>query len=126
MCRVIDAFVERLDLRSLGFVRAEAAETGRTGCDPRDLLKLYLHGYLQQIRSSRRLEAECRCNVELMWLLGRIFGNPPFLLHGLSGAQVEVNLGTMAYNLKRMINVLGGSSRGPYCVSRSKRLERGG
>lgn len=71
-CRVIDAFVNRLDMPRLGFVRAEAAETGRPGYDPRDLLKLYLYGYLQQIRSSRRLENECRRNVELMWLLGRL------------------------------------------------------
>jgi transposase len=72
VCRVIDAFVERTDMAELGFERAEAAETGRPGYDPRDLLKLYLYGYLQQIRSSRRLEAECRRNVELMWLLGRL------------------------------------------------------
>lgn len=72
VCRVIDAFVGRLDFGALGFVRAEAAETGRPGYDPRDLLKLYLYGYLQQIRSSRRLEAECRRNVEVMWLLGRL------------------------------------------------------
>ncbi|HEY2546720.1 MAG TPA: IS1182 family transposase, partial [Candidatus Acidoferrum sp.] len=71
-CRVIDAFVERLDMQGLGFVRAEAAETGRPGYDPRDLLKLYLYGYLQQIRSSRRLESECQRNLELMWLLGRL------------------------------------------------------
>src|SRR5215475_7379769 len=71
-CRVIDAFVDRLDFTALGFVRAEAAETGRPGYDPRDLLKLYLYGYLQQIRSSRRLESECRRNIELMWLLGRL------------------------------------------------------
>ena len=72
VCRVIDAFVGRLDVAGLGFERAEAAETGRPGYDPRDLLKLYLYGYLQQIRSSRRLEAECHRNVELMWLLGRL------------------------------------------------------
>lgn len=72
VCRVIDAFVGRLDFQRLGFVRAEAAETGRPGYDPRDLLKLYLYGYLEQIRSSRRLEAECRRNVEVMWLLGRL------------------------------------------------------
>src|SRR6266702_4178141 len=71
-CRVIDAFVDRLDMGGLGFVRAEAAETGRPGYDPRDLLKLYLYGHLQQIGSSRRLEAECRRNVEVMWLLGRL------------------------------------------------------
>lgn len=72
VCRVIDGFVGRLDMSRLGFVRAEPADTGRPGYDPRDLLKLYLYGYLQQIRSSRRLEAECRRNVEVMWLLGRL------------------------------------------------------
>jgi transposase len=73
VCRVIDAFVNGLKMVALGFERAEAADTGRPGYDPRDLLKLYLYGYLNQIRSSRRLEAECRRNVELMWLLGRLF-----------------------------------------------------
>jgi len=72
MCRVIDAFVDKLDMSGLGFERADAAETGRPGYDPRDLLKRYLYGYLQQIRSSRRLESECRRNIELMWLLGRL------------------------------------------------------
>jgi transposase len=73
MCRVIDAFVEQLDMEKLGFERAQPAETGRPGYDPRALLKLYLYGYLNQIRSSRRLEAECIRNVELMWLLGRLY-----------------------------------------------------
>lgn len=73
VCRVIDAFVEHLSMSELGFERAEAAETGRPGYDPRDLLKLYLYGYLHTLRSSRRLEAECRRNVELMWLLGRLY-----------------------------------------------------
>jgi transposase len=73
VCRVIDAFVDGLKMVDLRFERAEAAQTGRPGYDPRDLLKLYLYGYLNQIRSSRRLEAECRRNVELMWLLGRLY-----------------------------------------------------
>ena len=64
--------MNQLDMQKLGFLRAEAAETGRPGYNPRDLLKLYLYGYLQQIRSSRRLENECRRNIELMWLLGRL------------------------------------------------------
>ena len=72
VCRVIEAFVRRLDMAKLGFVRSEPAETGRPGYDPRDLLKLYLYGYLWQIRSSRRLEAECKHNVEVMWLIGRL------------------------------------------------------
>jgi transposase len=58
--RAIDAFVEMLVMSELGFERAQAAETGRPGYDPRDLLKLYLYGYLNQLRSSRRLEGECR------------------------------------------------------------------
>jgi transposase len=73
VCRVIDAFVDKLMMSELGFERAQAAETGRPGYDPRDLLKLFLYGYLNQIRSSRRLETECRRNVELMWLLGRLY-----------------------------------------------------
>ena len=70
VCRVIEAFVAKLKMDELGFVRAEPAETGRPGYDPRDLLKLHLYGYLHQVRSSRRLEAECRRNLEVMWLLG--------------------------------------------------------
>jgi transposase len=73
ICRVIDAFVELLSMDKLGFQRSQAAETGRPGYDPRTLLKLYLYGYLNQIRSSRRLEAECIRNVELMWLVGRLY-----------------------------------------------------
>ena len=72
VCRVIEALVNRLEMEKLGFVRAEPAETGRPGYDPRDLLKLYLYGYMNQLRSSRRLEAECQRNVEVMWLLGRL------------------------------------------------------
>ena len=73
ICRVIDAFVSQLKMEALGFERSKPAETGRPGYDPRALLKLYLYGYLNQIRSSRRLEAECRRNVELMWLLERLY-----------------------------------------------------
>jgi transposase len=72
MCRVIEAFVGRLEMEKLGFARAEPAETGRPGYDPRDLLKLYLYGYLQQVRSSRRLERECQRNLEVMWLMRRL------------------------------------------------------
>src|SRR6201993_1306002 len=72
VCRVSEAFVGKLKMDELGFVGAEPAETGRPGYDPRDLLKLYLYGYLHQVRSSRRLEVECQRNVEVMWLLGRL------------------------------------------------------
>jgi transposase len=70
LCRVIEAFVNRLSMHELGFLRAEPGETGRPGYDPRDLLKLYLYGYRNQLRSWRRLEAECQRNVEVMWRLG--------------------------------------------------------
>lgn len=72
LVRVIDAFVGRLDLVVLGFGKAEPAATGRPPYDPGDLLKLYLYGYLNQVRSSRRLERECGRNVELMWLVNRL------------------------------------------------------
>jgi transposase len=68
--RVIDAFVDGLDLATLKFLRAEAAAIGRPSYDPGDLLKLYLYGYLNRVRSSRRLEQEARRNVEVMWLVG--------------------------------------------------------
>lgn len=67
--RVIDAFVEGLDLVALGFTRAVPASEGRPGYDPRSLLKLYIYGYLNRTRSSRRLEAETHRNVEVMWLM---------------------------------------------------------
>lgn len=70
--RVIDAFVDRLDVRGLGFGRSEPAATGRPPYNPRDLLKLYVYGYLNEARSSRRLERECSRNVEVMWLLRRL------------------------------------------------------
>ena len=70
--RVIDGFVKGLDLRGLGFARSESAHTGRPGYAADDLLKLYLYGYWNKIRSSRRLEAECKRNLELMWLLGQL------------------------------------------------------
>lgn len=70
--RVIDAFVDHLDLHSLGFQRVEAKPTGRPGYHPATLLKLYIYGYLNRIQSSRRLEKEAHRNVELMWLLERL------------------------------------------------------
>jgi transposase len=67
--RFIDAFVDGLDLAAAGFGRVEAKATGRPGYAPGDLLKLYIYGYLNRVRSSRRLEAECRRNIEVIWLL---------------------------------------------------------
>ena len=70
--RVVDAFVEELDLQALGFDGVEAAETGRPSYHPSVLLKIYIYGYLNRIQSSRRLEREAQRNVELMWLTGRL------------------------------------------------------
>jgi transposase len=69
---VIEAYVARLDLQALGFARAQPSRTGRPAYDPADLLKLYLYGYFQRIRSSRRLETECHRNIEFRWLLGHL------------------------------------------------------
>ena len=70
--RFIDAFVDSLDLAGAGFERAEPKQTGRPGYDPDDLLKLYIYGYLNRVRSSRRLEAETHRNLEVIWLLRRL------------------------------------------------------
>lgn len=70
--RVVDAFVDGLDLAALGFGKVETAATGRPPYHPGDLLKLYVYGYLNQVRSSRRLERESRRNVELLWLINRL------------------------------------------------------
>lgn len=70
--RLFDAFVDSLDMNELGFIRSTPKETGTPGYDPRDLLKVYIYGYFYQVRSSRKLARECRCNVEVMWLVCRL------------------------------------------------------
>ena len=70
--RVIDAFVDSLDLDSMGFKRAVPNVTGRPPYDPADLLKLYVYGYFNKIRSSRKLMTECTRNIELFYLLGKL------------------------------------------------------
>ncbi|GHG60556.1 hypothetical protein GCM10010919_04110 [Alishewanella longhuensis] len=67
--RVIDIFVDGLQLTSLGFENVNPKQTGRPGYHPATMLKLYIYGYLNRIQSSRRLEKEAHRNVELMWLL---------------------------------------------------------
>jgi len=70
--RFLDAFVDGLDLQALGFSHAVLEETGRPPYHPGDQLKLYVYGYLNRVRSSRRLEKEAGRNLELMWLLKRL------------------------------------------------------
>src|SRR4051794_40717344 len=67
--RFIEAFVDGLDLAALGFIGTVPKATGRPGYAPADLLKLYIYGYLNRTRSSRRLEAETHRNIEMIWLL---------------------------------------------------------
>src|SRR6201990_52456 len=70
--RVIDVFVDALDLAEMGFDGVDPATTGRPSYHPSVLLKLYLYGYLKRVQSSGRLEREAGRNVEVMWLLGRL------------------------------------------------------
>jgi len=70
--RFLDAFVDKLELGELGFQHAVPAEVGRPAYDPGDLLRLYLYGYLNRIRSSRRLEKEAARNLEVMWLIRKL------------------------------------------------------
>src|SRR5271155_765129 len=70
--RVVDVFVDELDLRALGFEGVVPEATGRPAYHPATMLKIYVYGYVNQIASSRRLEREARRNVEMMWLTGRL------------------------------------------------------
>lgn len=72
LVRVVDLFVDELDLATLGFLRHAPARTGRPRYHPAVLLKLFIYGYLNRIPSSRRLEREAGRNVEVMWLTGRL------------------------------------------------------
>jgi len=70
--RVIDAYVNSLDMAELGFSKPEPGNTGRPPYNPQDLLKLYVYGYMNRIRSSRRLETESKKNLEALRLLGKL------------------------------------------------------
>src|SRR5437588_7335509 len=70
--RVVEVFIDELDLAALGFAGMRPAATGRPAYHPSTLLKIYLYGYLNRLQSSRRLEREAQRNIELMWLVGRL------------------------------------------------------
>src|SRR5271156_1791269 len=70
--RVVDAFIDELDLAVMGFAGVIPEATGRPSYHPVTLLKIYLYGYLNRVQSSRRLEREAQRNIELMWLTGRL------------------------------------------------------
>lgn len=73
--RFVDAFVDKLDLTQLGFVVNEIKSEGRPAFNPKVFLKIYLYGYLNGLRSSRKLEKECKRNIELQWLTGKLIPN---------------------------------------------------
>ncbi len=92
--RVVEAFVDALDLSALGFAAADRAAGGRPAYHPAALLKIYIYGYLNRIQSSRRLEREAQRNLELIWLSGRL--TPDFKTiadfrrdHGAGGDEVR-------------------------------------
>ena len=85
--RVIEVFIDELDLAALGFSRMTPAATGRPAYHPSTLLKIYLYGYLNRVQSSRRLEREAQRNIELMWLTGRL---------GLTSRRLLTSARTMA------------------------------
>jgi transposase len=72
ICRIIELFVSKLDMEALGFKYADTKQTGRRPYNPATMLMLYLYGYLNRVRSSRRLEAETKRNVEVMWLMEKL------------------------------------------------------
>ncbi len=129
--RVIDAFIDALNLGDLGFTRFDPKSTGRPSYHPTVLLKLYVYGYLNQVSSGRRLEREAGRNMEVMWLTGRFVpdhktiadfrgDNGPairkvrarfvakhFLMKRLKNVATEMALHVLAYNLTRMMNFIG-------------------
>ena len=70
--RFIDAFIDSLSLQKLGFTHSTPTDLGRPSYDPKDLLKLYIYGYLNQVRTSRKLEHECHRNIEVIWLMKKL------------------------------------------------------
>ena len=82
--RVVDAFVDALDLKQLGFDGIVPEETGRPSYHPSVLLKLYIYGYLNRIQSSRRLERETKRNLEVIWLVRRLTPDDKTIARALS------------------------------------------
>lgn len=70
--RFIDAFVDTLDLTAIGFTHSDPHDNGKPPYDPKYMLKLYVWGYLNQVRSSRKLERECHRNLEVIWLMRKL------------------------------------------------------
>ena len=90
--RIVDVFVDQLELRGLGFSGVEPAETGRPSYHPAVLLKLYVCGYLNRVQSSRRLEREVQRNVELMWLT-KLYKNTFLIRHASHNTPAMLSVG---------------------------------
>ena len=118
--RAIDVFVDELDLAKLGFGGVEPELTGRPAYHPATLLKIYVYGYLNRVQSSRRLERECQRNIELVWMrirrqtvehpFGTIkswMGATHFQMKTLKNVSTEMALHVLAYNMKRVMRILG-------------------
>ena len=89
--RVVEAFIDALDLEKLGFAGAVPQATGRPAYHPSVMLKIYVYGYLNRIHSTRRLERECQRNIELMWLTSRLvpdFRPSPISVRTMAGVFV--------------------------------------
>ena len=119
--RVVEVFVDELDLTALGFAGTVPEATGRPAYHPATLLKIYLYGYLNRVPSSRRLERESQRNVELpdamkirrqtvkhpFGTLKAWMGATHFLTRTLAKVRTEMSLQVLAYNMKRMIQIFG-------------------
>lgn len=107
--RIVDVFVDALDLADLGFGRVAPANTGRPGYHPSVLLKLFIYGYLNRVPSSRRLEREANRNVEVMWLMGRLAPDHKTIadFRTLNAAAIRKTCAQFV-ELCRRIGVLGG------------------
>jgi transposase len=99
--RAVDAFVEELDLKALGFEGADPAITGRPSYHPAVLLKIYIYGYLNRIASSRRLEREAQRNVEVMWLTEQLSQTDPDARSMISQAK---GTGVVGYNVQAAVD----------------------
>jgi len=100
MVRVIDRFIDICNLEQLGFTRTQPAETGRPGYTPDVLSKLYVYGYENGIRSSRKLERECRRNLEVMWLMGGLIPD-----HSIISEFRRLNLRPLQKLLKEFVKL---------------------
>src|ERR1700719_2520336 len=105
--RVIDAFVEKLDLSELGFAGVAPEATGRPSYHPAVLLKLYIYGCLNRVQSSRRLEREALRNVEVMWLSGRLIPDHKTIadFRKDSGSAIKAQLANIACQAKVVLGV---------------------